>query len=374
MSQGARSLCEAPVGFPAGGALLGKLSPWGLIALEAGSPVWANTHACALAGCADLPELARCWRKFARGWADPDGLRGAEPAGGIVDKTSLAGSQAFRYEIHPIPEAPGSQLVVLKGRHEFSDHDATIVLAGERRLATLYASQVAHDVRGGASESRMALAAVDALLKVSAAGLAHDVQQMLADRMASAVAGCLRSTAAVDAWSADLHGTAVPDGNVDLREIARRLSKILLLPFAAKLISCDIEPGEAARMATGSERALRNGLACLGLHLLERALEDTQFTLRFESAGSAHAILMSVDALEDPGDPLDPDRAMLWIEDRALVPFYAGRLLLEAQGATLSPHEVNGSVGFRITIPAAVPRRESDRTNPPLGGSDGRPQ
>ena len=62
---------------------------------------------------------------------------------------------------------------------------------------------------------------------------------------------------------------------------------------------------------------------------------------------------MSVDALEDPGDPLDPDRAMLWIEDRALVPFYAGRLLLEAQGATLSRYEATDSVGFRITIPAA---------------------
>jgi hypothetical protein len=273
--------------------------------------------------------------------------------GGIVDKTSLGRALAFRYEIHPIPDAPGSHLVVLKDRHEFSDHDAAIVLAGERRLATLYASQVAHDVRGGASESRMALAAVDAVLKVSAAPLADDVRQKLADRMASAVAGCARSTTAVDAWSADLYGTALPDGDVDLREIARRLSRILLLPSMVKLISCDIEPGEIARMATGSERALRNGLACLGLHLLERALEDSRFTLRFESAGSAHAILMSVDALEDPGDPLDPDRAMLWIEDRALVPFYAGRLLLEAQGATLSRYEATDSVGFRITIPAA---------------------
>jgi hypothetical protein len=353
MSEGARSVCEIPVGFPAGGALLAKLSPWGLIALDAGQPVWANAHACALAGCADLPELMRCWRTFARGWADCDISNRAEPLGGTVDKTSVGRPIGFRYEIHPIPEAPGTQLVVLKDRFEFSDQDAAIVLAGERRLATLYASQAAHDVRGGASESRMALAALDAMLKVSTAGLREDVQQMLANRMASAVAGCARSTTAVDAWSADLYGPAVPDGDVDLREIARRMSKVLLLPSMIKLISCDIDPGEVPRMVTGSERALRNGVACLGLHLLERALEDARFTLRFESAPGSHVIVLAVDAFEDPGDPLDPDRAMLWIEDRALVPFYAGRLLLEAEGATLSRYEAADGVGLRITIPAA---------------------
>ncbi len=352
MSEGARSVCETPVGFPAGGALLGKLSPWGLVALDAGRPVWANAHACALAGCADLPELTRCWRKFARGWADRDAAS-AEPLGGTVTGESSGHALALRYEIHPIPEAPGTQLVVLKDRFELTDHDAAIVLAGERRLATLYASQAAHDVRGGASESRMALAAVDAVLKLSTAGLGDDVHQMLADRMASAVAGCARSTDAVDAWSADLYGAAVPVGDVDLREIARRMSKILLLPSMTKLISCEIDPGEVERMARGSERALRNGIACLGLHLLERALEDCQFTLRFESVPGSHAIVLTVDALEDPGDPLDPDRAMLWIEDRALVPFYAGRLLLEAQRATLSRYEASDGVGFRITIPAA---------------------
>ena len=159
-----------------------------------------------------------------------------------------------------------------------------------------------------------------------------------------------------------MYGTAVPDGDVDLREIALRMSKILLLPSVTKLISCDIEPGEVERIATGSERALRNGLACLGLHLLECALEDSQFTLRFESAPGAHTIVLSVNALEDPGDPLDPDRAMLWIEDRALVPFYAGRLLLEAQGATLSRYEATDGIGFRITIPAA---RAGNGTGPP---------
>ena len=352
MSDGARSVCETPVRFPAGGALLGKLSPWGLIALDAGRPVWANAHACALAGCADLPELTRRWRNFARGWADRDAAS-TEPLGGTVDGESPGHALALRYEIHPIPEAPGTHLVVLKDRFELSDHDAAIVLAGERRLATLYASQAAHDVRGGASESRMALAAVDAVLRLSAAGLGNDVQQMLADRMASAVAGCARSTSAVDAWSADLYGAAVPDGDVDLREIARRMPKILLLPSMAKLIGCDIDPGEVERMARGSERAMRNGLACLGLYLLERALDDSRFTIRFESAPASHVIVLAVDALEDPGDPVDPDRAMLWIEDRALVPFYAGRLLLEAQGATLSRYEEAGGVGFRIVIPAA---------------------
>src|SRR4030095_3304679 len=129
MSEGARSVCEIPAGFPAGGALLAKLSPWGLIALDAGRPVWANAHACALAGCADLPELTRWWRNFARGWADRAAPHGpaphdparwcgtfggggraraapsaTEPQGGAVDKTSAGRTLAFRYEIHPIPE------------------------------------------------------------------------------------------------------------------------------------------------------------------------------------------------------------------------------------------------------------------------------
>ena len=59
---------------------------------------------------------------------------------------------------------------------------------------------------------------------------------------------------------------------------------------------------------------------------------------------------------------------MLWIDDHALVPFYAGRLLLEAQGAALSRYEATDGVGFRITVPASRARKSSDA--PPAGGAE----
>jgi len=365
MSEVGRNVGETPVGLPAGAALLGKLSPWGLVTLDAGRPVWANARACALAGCANLDELARCWGEFASGWGDRNTLRGTEPLGGTVDGAPRGRDISFRYEIHPVPETADTQLVVLKNRFEFSDHDAAIVLAGERRLATLYASQAAHDVRGGASEARMAIAAVDAVLKASAANLGDGAQRMLADRMASALSGCARSAAAVDALSADLSATNVPDVGFDLREIAERLPTILLLPSMNKMISCNIDPGEVVRMTTGSGRALQNGIACLALHLLEHAVEESRFTLRFEGVPGWHAVVLAVDALENSDEALDPDRAMLWIDDRALVPFYAGRLLLEAQGATLSRYEGTDGVGFRIAVPAA---RAQKTSGVPLAG------
>src|SRR5438045_2726282 len=144
MSEGAGSVCETPAGLSGAAALLGKLSPWGVIVLNAGKPVWANARACALAGCANFDEFARLWRKFASGWADREARPAAAPMGGTVDVTSFGRDVSFRYEIHPIPDAPGMQLAVVKNRFEFTDHDAAIVLAGERRLATLYASQAAH--------------------------------------------------------------------------------------------------------------------------------------------------------------------------------------------------------------------------------------
>jgi len=357
MSEGAGSGSETPVGLPAGAALLGKLCPWGLVVLGAGQPRWANARAWTMAGCTNFDEFARSWRKFASTWSDqaPSGV----PTLGVVDRAPFDRDVSFRYEIHPVPDSPDTQLVVLKDRFELSDHDAAIVLAGERRLATLYASQAAHDVRGGASEARMALAAVDAVLKASAAHLGDGAQRMLADRMASAVSGCARSAAAVDALSADLSSMRVPDVDFDLREIAERLPKILLLPSMNKMISCNIDPGEVARMATGSGRALQNGITCLALHLLEHAVEESRFTLRFEGVPGSHAVVLAVDALENSDEPLDPDRAMFWIDDRALVPFYAGRLLLEAQGATLSRYEGTDGVGFRIAVPAARAHKTS---------------
>ena len=366
----ASSSLERPTaGLPAVGALLGPLNPWGLVAVDAGKPIWANAQACALAGCADFDDLARRWCEFASWYRVAPRIAGS--SGGIVDVTVSGRDMALRYEIHASPDTPGMQLVVLKDRHEISEHDAAIVLAGEARLTTLYASQTAHDVRGGASEARMALAAVDAVLKSSPGDAGADTQKMLASRIASAISGCERATTAVGAWSTDLGGAAVPDAEVDLREIARRLSSILLLPSMTRLITCEIEAGDVARMANGSERGLRNGLACLGLHLLERAAEGARFTFRFESAPGSHAIVLSVDALEDPGDPLDPDRTMLWIEDRALVPFYAGRLLLEAQGAKLSRHSAADGAGFCVTIPAARNQVQTgSEARPANGGGD----
>jgi hypothetical protein len=368
MSEGAGNACETPVGLPAGAALLAKLSPWGLIVLDAGQPRWANARACTMACCANLDELARRWRKFASGWSDLDAPSSARTLGGVVDPASFGRNVSLRYEIHPVPDSPDTQLVVLKDRCEFSDHDAAIVLAGERRLATLYATRAAHDVRGGASEVRMALAAMDAVLKASAPNLADEARRMVADRMASAVSGCARSAAAVDALSADLSAASVPDVDVDLREIARRLPTMLLPPSLIKMISCHIDAGEVARIARGSERALRNGVACLALYLLERAVEDSTFTVRLESTQDSHAMLLVADALEDPGDPLDPDRPMLWIDDHALVPFYAGRLLLEAQGATLSRYEGTDGVGFCIAVPAARARKSPG--TPPADGAE----
>jgi hypothetical protein len=310
-----------------------------------------------MARCANFDELARSWRQFASGWSDQDAPNDARALGGVVDPASFGHDVSLRYEIHSVPDSPDMQLVVLKDRIEFSDHDAAIVLAGERRLATLYASRAAHDVRGGTSEVRMALAAMDAVLKASAVNLGDDARRMVADRMASAVSGCARSAAAADALSEDLSVTSVPDVDVDLREIARRLPTMLLPLSMTKMINCHIDPGEVTRIAAGSERALRNGVACLALYLLERAVEDSTFTVRLESTQDSHAMVLVADALEDPRDPLDPDRPMLWIDDHALVPFYAGRLLLEAQGATLSRYAGTDGVGFRIAVPAARARK-----------------
>jgi hypothetical protein len=328
------------------------MSPWGLVAVESGTPVWANAHALELAGAEDLRQLVQRWWSIAGAWQAP----GVRPVAGVADRTIADRVLTLRYEIHALPGASDAQLVLLHDRMQPGEHGAAMILAGEARLAPLYAGQAAHDVRGGANEVRMALAAHDAVLRMSSGKPGTEILALLADRIASAIAGCGRATAAAATWSEEIGGTggAPASGRVELRSVANRLGQVLLLPSTMRMVSCDIDAGPVDRFVTGHARRVRNGLTCLALYLVERAAEESRFSLRLEDAAGGHAVVMKVDALEAGDDPIDPDLPMLGIDDRAHVPFYAGRLLLEAEGARLVHDAADGGTGLRVELPVAT--------------------